>query len=215
MPLYRVAPLIAAAAMLASAAHPHAPAPAQRYVIYLHGKIIEDEGRRPTSPQFGVYEYDAILDSLRAAGFTVLSDQRPKGTNSDSFAVRVKHEVDSLITGGVPASSITVIAFSKGAGIALLASSLIANAQVSYVFMAGCNQWIYNRPEVHLSGRILSLYEESDSIGRTCAPLFARRGPGPEPEEIELHVGLRHGTFFQPRPQWLKPAIAWARGEAP
>ena len=40
-----------------------------RYVIYLHGRIVEDSGsRRPTDPAFGTYEYDAILDSLRARG---------------------------------------------------------------------------------------------------------------------------------------------------
>ncbi len=30
-----------------------------RYVFYLHGRIIEVQGRRPTHPEFGVYEYDA------------------------------------------------------------------------------------------------------------------------------------------------------------
>ena len=44
-----------------------------RYVIYLHGRIVEDSGsRRPTDPAFGTYEYDAILDSLGGAGFVVL-----------------------------------------------------------------------------------------------------------------------------------------------
>ena len=31
------------------------------YLLYLHGRIIEVQGRRPTHPAFGVYEYDAIL----------------------------------------------------------------------------------------------------------------------------------------------------------
>ncbi len=31
-----------------------------RYLFYLHGKIVEQD-RRPTSPQYGVYEYDQIL----------------------------------------------------------------------------------------------------------------------------------------------------------
>ena len=53
--------------------------PQAHYLFYLHGRIVE-EGRRPTSPQFGVYEYDKILETFRARGFVVISEQRPKGT---------------------------------------------------------------------------------------------------------------------------------------
>ena len=41
---------------------------APRYMIYLHARIVEDGGRLPTDSTFGVYQYDAILDSLRRAG---------------------------------------------------------------------------------------------------------------------------------------------------
>src|SRR5690606_426150 len=85
-----------------------------RYVIFLHGRIVEEQGRRPTSPDFGVYEFDAILDSIRSAGFVVLSDQRPRNASSEAFAIRVVHQVDSLVRLGVPPQSITVIGFSKG-----------------------------------------------------------------------------------------------------
>ena len=44
------------------AAHGRAPTP-PRYIIYLHGKIIEDLGRRPTDPAYGVY---AAADGLIA-----------------------------------------------------------------------------------------------------------------------------------------------------
>src|SRR6186713_172794 len=55
---------------------PEKPDPAGRYVIYLHGRIIEDQGRRPTSPVWGVYEYDQILARLATDGATVVSEQR-------------------------------------------------------------------------------------------------------------------------------------------
>jgi dienelactone hydrolase len=90
-------------------------------VIYLHARIVEDSGRRPTDPAFGTYEYDAILDSLRHAGFVVLSDQRPPRT--DSFlATHVARQVDSL-RAQVSPRAITVMGFSKGGWIAILASS--------------------------------------------------------------------------------------------
>jgi hypothetical protein len=188
---------------------------APRYVIYVHGRIVEEEGRRPTDPAFGVYEYDAILDSLRRAGFVVLSDQRPRRTDSDSFATHVARQVDSLLGLGVSPQAITVIGFSKGGWIAILASSRLQNPAVSFVFMGACGPWAFERPDLHVAGRLLSLYETSDSLGVSCAPMFARRSPGSRSREIALSVGLGHGTFFQPRSAWLRPALAWARGRDP
>jgi hypothetical protein len=188
---------------------------APRYLIYLHAKIVEAEGRRPTDPAFGTYEYDAILDSLRRAGFVVLSDQRPARTDSDSFAAHVARQVDSLLELGVPPQAITVAGFSKGGWIAILASSRLQNPAISFVFMGACGPWAFDRPDLHVAGRLLSLYETSDSLGVSCAPMFARRSPASQIREIALSLGRGHGTFFQPRPAWLTPAIAWARGRDP
>jgi hypothetical protein len=188
---------------------------AARYVIYVHGRIVEEEGCRPTDAAFGVYEYDAILDSLRRAGLVVLSDQRPPRTDSDSFATHVARQVDSLLGLGVSPQAITVIGFSKGGWIAILASSRLQNPAVSFVFMGACGPWAFERPDLHVAGRLLSLYETSDSLGVSCAPMFARRSPGSRSREIALSVGLGHGTFFQPRSAWLRPALAWARGRDP
>lgn len=185
------------------------------YVIYLHGRIIEEGGRRPTDPAFGTYEYDAILDSMRQAGFTVLSDQRPPGIAIDSFVNRVVHQVDSLRRQGVPPRSITVIGFSRGGAIAILASSRLQDPALSFVFMGACGSWAFERPELHVTGRLLSLYETSDSLGVSCAPLFERRGSGSVVREVPLSLGLGHGTFYQPRSAWLEPALAWARGREP
>ncbi len=189
---------------------------AHRYVIYLHAKIVEEDGRRrPTDPAFGIYEYDAILDSLRRAGFVVLSDQRPPGTDSDSFAAHVSQQVDSLLRLGISPRAITVIGFSKGGWIAILASSRLHNPAISFVFMGACGPWAFERPDLHVTGRLLSLYETSDSLGVSCAPMFARRGPGSRIREIALSLGLGHGTFFQPRSAWLGPALAWTKGSDP
>ena len=187
----------------------------KRYIIYLHGRIVEEGGRRPTDPNYGTYEYDAILDSLRQPGFTVLSDQRPPGIGIDSFVSRTVRQVDSLLALGIPPQAITVIGFSRGGAIAILASSRLHNPGISYVFMAACGSWAFERPDLHVTGRILSLYEASDSLGVSCAPLFGRRGRGSQVREIRLSLGLGHGTFFKPRAAWLTPALAWAAGRTP
>jgi hypothetical protein len=199
-------------ALLASPGHAQA---APRYLIYLHGKIVEEAGRRPTDPRFGTYEYDAILDSLRRPGIVVLSEQRPRGTNSDSFATHVAQQVDSLLQLGVSPRAVTVLGFSKGGWIAILASDRLHNPAISFVFMGACGPWAFERPDLHVSGRLLSLYEASDSLGVSCAPMFARRSPGSQVREIALNLGLGHATFFQPRSDWLIPTMEWARGREP
>jgi len=184
-------------------------------MIYLHARIVEDEGRLPTDSTFGVYEYDAILDSLRHGGFVVLSEQRPSRTNSDSFATHVVQQVDSLLRLGVSPKAISVVGFSKGGWIAILASSRLQNPAISFVFMGACGPWAFDRPDLHVAGRLLSIYERSDSLGVSCAPMFARRRPGSQAREIALSLGLGHGTFFQPRSAWLVPVTAWAQGRDP
>ena len=189
---------------------------AQRYVIYLHGRIVEvQQDRRPTDERFGTYEYDAILDSLRRPGFVVLSEQRPPRTDPDSFANHVADQVDSLVQTGVSPDAITVMGFSKGGWIAILTSARLREPAVSFVIMAGCGDWAFDRQDLYVTGRLLSLYETSDSMGVSCSPLFARRSPRSQTREIALSLGLGHGTFFQPRSAWLGPAITWAQGQEP
>ncbi|HSR92769.1 MAG TPA: alpha/beta hydrolase [Gemmatimonadales bacterium] len=202
--------------LLALVTRPGMSQTSTRYVIYLHGRIVETEqDRRPTDDTFGTFEYDAILDSLRRPGFVVLSEQRPPRTDSDSFANHVAEQVDSLVQSGVSPDAITVMGFSKGGWIAILASARLRNPAVSFVIMAACGPWAFDRQDLYVSGRLLSLYETSDSLGVSCAPLFARRSPRSQTREIALSLGLGHGTFFQPRPAWLSPAITWAQGHEP
>lgn len=211
MPRSRL-PLLLALTFVVAAGCRH---PSPQYLIYLHARIVEDAGRLPTDSTFGIYQYDAILDSLQHAGFVVLSDQRPSKANSDSYALHVAEQVDSLLRLGVPPENISVVGFSKGGWIAILASSQLQNPAVSFVFMGACGPWAFDRPDLHVAGRLLSLYETSDSFGVSCAPMFARRSPGSAAREIALSLGLGHGTFFQPRSAWLVPVTEWAHGRDP
>ncbi len=208
--MVRVVPLLVLCAGLLGGCTPvEAP---HRYIIYLHARITEDEGRRPTDPEFGVYEYDAILDSLRQPGVVVLSDQRPPSASSDSFATHVAQQVDSLLALGVPPESITVVGFSKGGWMAILASAKLQQPDVGFVFMGACGPWAFE-PDLHVNGRMLSLYETSDTLGVSCEPMFANRTAGSEYREVALSLGLGHGTFFRPVAAWLDPVRAWARRE--
>lgn len=100
----------------------HMPAtlnPSARYVICLHGRIIEDQGRRPTHDTSGVYEYQQILEQLAAGGLVVVSEQQAPMTDMDAFAGHVADQVRHLLKAGVPPSQVSVV----GGGIAIRASA--------------------------------------------------------------------------------------------
>lgn len=198
---------------VASGVHSSVPAdidPSARYLIYLHGRIIEDQGVRPTHPRFGTYEYEAILDAFAARGFIVISERRPAGTNGASYAAEVVDQVSLLLAAGVPQENIAVVGFSKGGGIAIHASSMLAAERVNFVFIGACGPWLDSQPELVPSGRMLSLHEESDDLAASCGELFARMVGGNETREIVLKLGGGHGAFYRPRPEWLDPVADWA-----
>jgi len=194
---------------------PEAPRPEETFVFYLHGAIVEEKGIRPESPEFGVYEYEEILDALAGEGFVVVSEPRSRGTDGREYARKVVGQIEELIAAGVPAQQISVVGFSKGGGIAVVASSLLANEDVRFVFLGTCASWIRNVPELTLRGHILSIYEESDPIGRSCEAALADSDIGPEFRELKLQLGERHGAFYRPRPEWLDPVVNWVERTEP
>jgi dienelactone hydrolase len=188
--------------------------PAARYLIYLHGRIIEEKGRRPTDSNWGVYEYDKVLQALARDGAVVVSEQRPSGTDMDRFAAHVAEQVHELLRRGVPPEQIAVVGFSKGGGIAIRTSALLQNPRVDFVFLAACGDGDFSRSPLKVSGRILSIFEESDDVGRSCKGLFAKSPSSGERSEIEIHVGEHHGTFYRPHEEWLRPVLGWVRHKA-
>jgi acetyl esterase/lipase len=188
---------------------PAQPRPGARYLIYLHARIVEEKGRRPEDERFGTYEYQQILDTLAASGAEVISEQRPLGTDFRAFGSHVADQVRRLLIAGVPAERIAVVGFSKGGAIAIIASALLADSRVTFVFLAPCGDWVKGRDDVDVRGRILSIYEASDEMGTSCEPLFAQASNPGEHREIRIATGAGHGAFFRPRPEWLDPLLQW------
>ncbi|MCB1037509.1 MAG: alpha/beta hydrolase [Acidobacteria bacterium] len=187
--------------------------PGARYLFYLHGRIIEDEGERPTSPAFGVYEYRKILEQLSAAGFVVISEARASGTDVQEYAGRVLEQIRRLGGAGVPPGAISVVGFSKGSGIVQWVSDRLAEEEVSFVLLGSCGG--PPDPRIHLTGRVLAVREESDEISGSCAKLFSQSRGVTASEEIVISTGKRHGAFYEPREEWLRPTLAWCQGTAP
>ena len=205
-------PRCAAAAGTVLDTFPAAPDATQRYIVYLHGRIVEEQGRKAVSPDFGPYQLDAILTALAADGTTVIGEARAKGTDAKAAAEHVVTEVRRLVHAGVPASKITIIGASKGSLIAMLASTALQSGEIGYVLMANCNETVTESFDLALHGQVLSIYDTSDEIGGTCAPLFAQSPAIARHDEVKISTGKRHGFLYSPLPEWVKPALQWSDG---
>ncbi len=189
--------------------------PEPRYIFFLHNKFVELAGPTGIHPEYGAQEYPQVIAAFKEKGFIVLSDVRPKNADGMFYAKRVAHQIDSLLQFGISPSQITVIGTSKGGYIAKEVSNIVRNKDLNFVLI-GCNlpSDITDEPSLQLCGNILSIYEESDSIGRSCNELKAHSTlPIPHYREIELHTGMKHGYVYKAFPLWMEPAMRWANKE--
>lgn len=182
--------------------------PKAHYLFYLHGRIVERD-RRPESPEFGFYEYDQILETFRARGFVVISEQRPKGTEIEKYAEKIAGQITNLIKAGVPERQITIVGASQGSWIAMLASTSLKNRKLKFVFIAGCSADEEFLKLVDWHGNVLSIYERTDGA-RTCEKYRADATGVGQYEEVALNTGLRHGFIYRPVKEWIEPTVAWA-----
>ncbi|MCM3873564.1 MAG: hypothetical protein ND895_23005 [Pyrinomonadaceae bacterium] len=180
-----------------------------RYLFYLHGRIVE-QGRRPTSPQYGFYEYDQILDTFKQNGFVVVSEQRKQGTDVEQYGRKVAGEVRQLLKAGVPPENVTVVGASQGSLMTMLASTYLGNREVNFVIIAGCSADEGFLKLVNLHGHVLSIYERSDQAG-SCEKFRTDATGLSEYKEIELNTNLRHGFIYKPMKEWIDPVVKWAQ----
>ena len=188
-----------------------------RWLFYLHGRIIEDQGKlRPVSPQYGVYEYEEILNAFKRENFIVVSEARPKDTDVKQYAQKVVGQIKRLLGAGVKPQQITVVGASKGASIAMQISTDLKNRNVSFVFMgahpAHCDDLVLKDSAFDFHGRVLTIYEASDD-SQTCQEFFDKSSGLSKKKEIELKTGLKHGFLYRPLKEWVGPAIDWAKNE--
>ena len=180
----------------------------ERYVIYSHGLIVEGDDPKPVSPKYGQYDFPAIKQALfNDGGFNLIAYQRPKSAD-DSYADTLKSWVHRLIDAGVAPSRITLVGFSRGAGLTALASNGLASAGINTALMAICEDGeVSHASGLNLGGNLLSIYETSDDLG-SCGKLAARSHLKSF-KEVSISTGKKHGAFFQPLPQWITPLKQW------
>jgi len=181
----------------------------ERHLIYLHGRIVQDQqSRRPVHERHGPYELDAIAEALRKRGFTVHAELRAKETTVDEGANAVVRQVRELIASGVVPDRITVVGASMGASIAMRASARLQHPDVRFVALAPCfsraAEAIFKESGAYPSRRMLVIREESDIPSSEC-PKTDRA------KELVLNTGLAHGFIYRPLPEWVEPVVKWAR----
>ncbi len=211
---------ILAAGVTACAAETATPDNTPRHLIYLHGRIVQDQqSRRPQHPEFGTYELDEIESALEQRGFVTSAEVRPRAATVSESADRVVAQVRNLLASGVPAERITVVGGSMGASIALLASARLRDSGLRFAVLGACLEPTAReliRDEGHgPSGHVLAIREASDDIVEPCADWSGDLGsPDLEVREIRVDTGLGHGFLYRPLPEWLEPVVEWAGGDA-
>ena len=203
-------------AFITDYAFPNSIEPANQYLFYLHGKIIEDQGIPAVSPDYGEYEYEAILERLNEFGFVVISEQRPKNTDGVKYAKRTAEQITDLLNAGVPAKNITVVGASKGSYIAIYVSHFLDNKEINYVILGSCDPGeveILKQNQIFLNGNVLSIYDSVDQYAGSCEELFSlseNHGGLSRHDEIVLNIGTGHGILYEPLDEWILPTVKWA-----
>ena len=194
---------------------PDAPKVGAKYIIYLHGVGVERLGIDRAEE-----DYRGILKALQGRGFTVISEVRSYETKPNEYGKKVAGQVKALRTKGVPPENITVVGFSKGALITLMAAAAGDNPKVHYVVLAGCNKKgkgdydaYANNVAPKMKGHILSMYDAADSNFGTCQDFFAAAGDKVTGKEIKFKTGQGHGLFRNAVDLWMGPLTDWASGK--
>ena len=185
-----------------------------RYLFYLHGGIVQEQGPGAISPQFGPYQYFEILDTLRSFGFVVISEVRPKSTEEIQYARKVSIQIDSLQNTGVKPDQIIVVGASLGAYIAVETAKIQKDPEVRYVLIGLCSDYALDRYlnyREELCGNFLSIYEKSDQKG-SCNSILDDLNCKTGYIEIQTDTGLGHGFLYTPNSAWVDPLVKWING---
>lgn len=186
---------------------PSEPDTSGKYIFYLHGSVEESEG--------STSKYETAVEAIAESSATIIAEVRGD-TDPNVYAMKIKNQVNQLISKGVPAKNITISGFSKGSVIVLSSSGVINNPDVNYVLLAGCSEFLnekYNVDPEKAVGRILSIYDSEDDKFGSCDGMI-KSSDKVNFEETELDSGKGHKVFRIPKDkfieQWRDPLIDWA-----
>ena len=180
-----------------------------KHIFYLHGMIVEIQGVHAVSDTFGEYRYNDIIEALKSTGATIHHEVRTRQTDYDTFCKKVSSQIDSLIASGVKPKDITVIGASMGAIMTMTISSINTNP-INYVLLGANSDRLEKQGNYNLHGRILGIYEKSDTIAGKNYQFWIDTSTEVETfKQLEINTGLNHGFLYRPYNAWVKPAKEW------
>jgi predicted esterase len=175
----------------------------KKYIYYLHGRIIEIQGKNAVSEVYGKYEFDSIVNALRDSNTEVIAEIRSENVDYLQYANKISKEIDSLLNLGINPIDITVIGASKGAIIASNISSTNSNP-INYVFLAGNNDYQEEHNDWKFHGQVLCFYDESDTIaGKNYGFWKNKSNFTTKFEQIKISKKLGHGFLYKPYKEWV------------
>lgn len=179
------------------------------HIFYIHGRIIEQQGKNAFSEAFGRYELDSIISALKFDKSIVHYEVRKENVEPKEYAIKISKQVDSLIQSGTTPTNITVIGASKGAIIASNVSSFNLNP-INYVFLAGNNEYQEMNNNWKFHGQVLCIYDLSDSIaGKNYDYWKSNENFTTKFEQLELKTNRGHGFLYKPLDAWVIPTKKW------
>jgi hypothetical protein len=123
----------------------------------------------------------------------------------------LSNDVQKLISLGVKPQNISLVGFSRGGEITILASNNLQNPDVNIILLASCASFMKNRELFKVYGKIFSIYETSDMVG-SCQFLINQSTNVSSFNEVSISTGKEHGAFFKPISDWIKPVKKWLGG---
>lgn len=180
-----------------------------KYIYYLHGRIIEIQGKDAVSEEYGKYEFDSIVKALSDPKHIVIAEVRTENVDYVAYASKVSKEIDSLLKIGIKPKNITVIGASKGAIIASNISSINTNP-INYVFLAGNNKYQEENNNWKFHGQVFCIYDQSDNIAGSNYDYWKNNeNYTTKFEQLELKTNLGHGFLYKPLKDWIEPTRKW------
>lgn len=181
----------------------------EKHIFYIHGRIIEMQGKNAVSEEFGKYEFDSIIAAIKVKKSIVHSEIRKENVDVREYALHISRQIDSLIKIGVKPIDITVVGASKGAIIAAIISDLNTNP-INYVLLAGNNDYQETNNNWKFHGQVLCIYDLSDGIaGKNYNHWKNKENFTTKFEQIEIKTNLGHGFLYKPIKEWTEPTKKW------
>ncbi len=206
--LFMLVPLPVMAAEIYSKV-PQVIDPSAHYVFYMHGGRIPEGATSYEHTLWGVHDVPKISKALQDDGYHLISYVRPYDMKDVTSAERLVLEVRKLMKAGVKAEQITLVGFSFGAVVVVIAASNLEEPGLNIALLAGCAGRVMWEPSLAVWGRVLSLYDEADDHVASCKVLKERGGSISQFEETIFKTDKGHALFFLPDDVWVKPLKNW------